>query len=95
MAFSDSVANDSLLVKISTDPLKRQTYLQNLPLTPEKLRQSNQNIIEALFNAAFIYREGLLDMVNAEKTFEELVERFPDTSLNKHYLLGCYQLVVI
>ena len=95
LASSDSITSDSLIAKISNDPLKRETYLQNLPLTPEKLQQSNQNIIEALFNAAFIYREGLFDLVNAEKTFEQLVERYPDTSMNKHYLLSCYQLVVL
>ncbi len=94
-AKGDSLSADSTLAKRSTDPKKRETYLQDIPLTPESIEASNIKIAEALFNAAFIYREGLKDNGNSAETFEELATRFPDTTINKNYLITCYQLVVL
>lgn len=95
-ARNDTSASDTSARKqASTDPLKRETYLQKLPLTPEALSESNTRLKDAYFNAAFVYREGLNDWPNASKTFETLVERFPDTASNPYYLMSCYQLVNI
>lgn len=94
-AKGDSLAGDSTLAKRSSDPKKRETYLQDIPLTPESILASNIKISEALFNAAFIYREGLKDLGNSAETFEVLATRFPDTAINKNYLITCYQLVVL
>jgi tetratricopeptide (TPR) repeat protein len=91
----DSIAGDSTLARRSTDPMKRETYIQNLPLTPKAIDESNVKIKEALFNAAFVYREGLKDFPNAAESFESLVERFPDTAQNPNLLISCYQLVTI
>jgi len=95
-AMRDTSSSDTTTRKqASTDPLKRETYLQKLPLTPEALAESNTRLKDAYFNAAFVYREGLNDLPNASKTFEALVERFPDTAINPYYLMSCYQLVMI
>lgn len=94
MAQTDTIAGDSLLAKRSTDPKKRETYLQSLPLTPKDIENSNRRIKDATFNAGFIYKEGLKDLKNAAVSFEQNVERFPDTAFNKNYLLACYQLVI-
>lgn len=91
----DSIAGDSALARRSTDPKKRETYIQDLPLTPKAIEASNKSIKEALFNAAFIYREGLKDFQNSAASFESLVERFPDTAQNPNLLIACYQLVLI
>ncbi|MGC8864466.1 MAG: tetratricopeptide repeat protein [Bacteroidales bacterium] len=90
-----STSDTSARKQASTDPLKRDTYLQKLPLTPDALAESNTRLKDAYFNAAFVYREGLGDLPNASKTFETLVERFPDTASNPYYLMSCYQLVNI
>lgn len=76
----------------STDPKTRDYYLARLPLTPEAITKSDKKIMEALFKAAFIYREGLSDLQASRTTFEELVTRFPDTAQNRNYLLSCYMI---
>ncbi|MDD3666401.1 MAG: tetratricopeptide repeat protein [Bacteroidales bacterium] len=76
----------------STDPKNRDFYIAKLPLTPEALVKSDQKIMEALFKAAFIYREGLADLQSSRATFEELVTRYSDTAINKNYLLSCFMI---
>ncbi len=73
----------------SVDYRSPQTYLAALPTTPEKMEQSNQLIAGALFNSGIIYLEELYDMPEAEETFTELVNRFPEDSscLQAHYHL--------
>ncbi len=74
----------------SSDPKTREFYLAKLPLTPEAILKSDKRIIEALFKAAFIYREGLSDNESSLATFDELVTRYPDTAINRYYLLSVY-----
>lgn len=95
IALSDTAVGDSLMAKRSTDPKKRETYIRNLPLTPEAIEKSNRLIMEATFNAGFIYKEGLKDLPNAAEAFGQNIERFSDTAFNKNYLLACYQLIII
>lgn len=77
------------LEKKSTDPKDPKTYLQKIPKTPEAIALSNKKIEEALTNLGYIYKDGLKDTVNSIKTFENLVERFPDS---KNVLRIYYQL---
>ncbi len=74
---------------VASDLRSREAYLVNLPLTPEKIAVSNQQIATALFNAGIIYLEELFDPAEAEKTFETLISRFPSDSsvLQAHYHL--------
>ena len=79
LAEADSILTDSTSVVIETDPKKREFYLQDLPLTEEKLIASNDMIEEALFNMGFIYKDGLKDNDKSIETFEILIERYPAT----------------
>ncbi len=90
---ADSVAVDTS--SISTDPKKRETYLQFIPLTEEQMLASNEQIIDAYYNNGFIYKQGLKDLPESESAFAQLVERFPDTSENKYLLQAYYQLYAI
>ncbi|HAQ65635.1 MAG TPA: hypothetical protein DCR43_07275 [Bacteroidales bacterium] len=74
----------------SSDPKTREFYLSKLPLTPEAINKSDKKIIEALFKAAFIYREGLTDLESSLSTFEDLITRYPDTAINHYYILSVY-----
>ena len=56
----------------------RDTYLLQLPQSPEQLDSSNAKIYTALLNTGDIYRDGLRDMTAAAATYEGLLERFPD-----------------
>lgn len=74
-----------------TDPRNRQTYMTNLPLTEERMKRSHEMIVKALYNAAFIYRDGLKDIPKSNETFESLVQRYPDHKLALQSYFILYQ----
>ncbi|MBN3035293.1 MAG: tetratricopeptide repeat protein [Bacteroidales bacterium] len=88
---ADSLASDSTQI-VSTDPYKRETYLQDIPLTEEQMAASNEKIQDALYNIGLIYKDRLVDLIRAAETLEKLIERFPDTP---HLLLSYYYLYLI
>jgi len=73
----------------SKNPKERAYYLPDIPFTKEMVKASNDMIIEAHYQAGFIFVEGLGDYGNAVKTFESLMERFPD---NKYKMQATYEL---
>ena len=87
---SDYVAKEDSIANAAEKEIKnRDKYLKNLPLSDEKMKQSNDTIIEAYYTVASIYKENLQDHKNAIKTFEKLIERYPE---NKYLLPSYYQL---
>jgi hypothetical protein len=89
LAEADSLATDSTAVAMETDPKKREFYLQDLPMTEEKLAESNMIVEDALYNIGFIYKDGLKDNEKSIESFEELIEKFPD---HENKLQVYYQL---
>jgi tetratricopeptide (TPR) repeat protein len=89
LAETDSIPSDSTAVAFETDPKKREFYLQDLPLTEEKMAESNMIIEEALYNIGYIYKDGLKDNEKSIESFEELIEKFPE---HEHRLQVYYQL---
>ena len=85
---SDSTQSDSTK-NFSTDPASRKTYLQNIPLTAEMMKASNDRISAALFNLGFLYQEGLGDVPKSIASFEDLLKRYPKDS---NALKTSYQL---
>ncbi len=78
---------------VSTDPLKPETYIAQLPRTPEALAISNTAIASALLNLGYIYKDGLHDIPKSVESFEELIRRFPQLEDNiriyyQLYLIG-------
>lgn len=55
-------------------------YLQNLPLTTAALQKSERMVEEALFRLAVIYAQNLQAPQEAIATYEQLLQRFPQTS---------------
>ncbi|MDD4552712.1 MAG: tetratricopeptide repeat protein [Bacteroidales bacterium] len=80
-----------LLAK-STDPKDRAFYLKDLPLTKDKIKASDDQIVDAFYKAGFIYVEGLGDYGNSTETFEQLLERYPD---NKYKVQTLYELCIL
>ena len=78
--------------KSSTDPLKPETYIAQLPKTPEALAASNKQIAAALVNLGYIYKDGLKDFPHSVEAFEQLVTRFSDM---KEIIRIYYQLYLI
>jgi tetratricopeptide (TPR) repeat protein len=85
---SDSLTKDSTLV-VSNDPHNRNYYLQNLPLTEEKMALSDSLIENALYNLGFIYKDKLEDDPKSIESFDTLLARFPES---KYRLEVYYQL---
>jgi len=78
----------------STPPDKYSVefYLAQLPLTPDKMRQSNAIIEDAYYQMANIYKSKLGDLNLAIEAYTTSVERFPQTK-NKEEIY--YQLFLI
>ncbi|MBS4012723.1 MAG: tetratricopeptide repeat protein [Bacteroidetes bacterium] len=73
----------------ASDKYNRQTYLDNIPLTSEKLDLSNKKISDALYNKGLILKNRLKDDESAIQSFNELIRRFPEfeQKLNTYYYL--------
>ena len=77
---TDSIAADSTAVIEKprvTDIYDPAYYLQQIPRTPAEFAESDSLIADALFKMIFIYKDRLLDTVQADITFEEFCRRFP------------------
>ena len=74
------------------DKYSVEYYLQQLPLTEDALKESDELIENALFNMAKIYKDRLEDMPLAIETFNTNIRRFSATpNLEEIY----YQLLLI
>ena len=68
------------------DPLKREFYTQDLPLTDSLMAISHERIRDALYNAGKIFKSEFEDYPRSAQSFEELNRRYP-TNI---YLLSAY-----
>ena len=64
--------------------------LQKLPLTEELMLQSNQKILEALFEQGQIYKNQLEDYKEAARVFEEIWKRFSNYDKEEETLFELY-----
>ncbi len=85
---SDSTAVSDT-TNYSTDPTKRETYLQNIPLTEEAMKESDSLIAKSLYNNGFIYKIQLKDAGLSIDSFEDYIKRYPEYS---DAILVYYQL---
>ena len=74
------------------DPKSRDSYLKELPMSVEAMKNSNQKIIEAYFDAGVIYKEKLNDIPQSISTFETLNTRFPNSENRVMVLYFLYKL---
>lgn len=66
-----------------------ETYLRNIPNTPEQIEASRQRQLQAYYNMAMIFKDQLNDHENAIQTFSDLLEKFTGSplELNAYYYL--------
>jgi len=76
---ADVVPNQDVksIQDVSADTYK-QHLLQDLPLTPQLLSESNRRVYNAYMNIANFYRDVLDDKKDAIETYLILLSRFPD-----------------
>ena len=75
-----------------TGAITYESLLARVPLTPEQLQASNTIIEKALRTNAGVFNEQLQDYSSAIETFEELLRRFPATSLKEEILFNLVYL---
>ncbi len=85
----ETVVPDSTSTLTSTDTTTTKTklaesdnknpdfYLQQIPVTPAQIKNSNAEIATAMYNMGFIYKEKVEDLSVSIQTFEEFQRRFP------------------
>jgi len=91
-SLSSIAANDSAQTGALSDNKTPEFYIQQLPLTQAKLQKSNDDIADALFNMAMIYKEKVEDMQLSAETFEEYLKRFSNKPMASE---ACFQLFII
>ena len=70
---------DSTEIRVD-DPMEREYYLQDVPLTEEAMAESHQQIRNALFNAGRIFKQEFENYERAIQQYEELLKRYdPNT----------------
>ncbi len=80
-------AIDSSLIEIrEEDPLKKEFYTQDLPLTDSLMAVSHNKIRDALYNAGKIFKAEFGNYPRSIESFEDLNTRYP-TNI---YLLSAY-----
>lgn len=93
-------ANNALPV---TDTINKNTSLNadvntlealtaNLPLTPEKMKASEQQVMEAYYELGLLYRDKLNDQHSAIRAFETLLQRYPDNPFAEETRFALYHL---
>lgn len=88
---NDSITGNAAMPE-NEDIYSPEFYLQQIPLTPEAIEQSNIIIEDAYFNMGLIYKDKLGDYNLAIDAFETDLRRFPATpNLEEIY----YQLFLI
>tara|TARA_B100000900_G_scaffold328679_1_gene288976 strand:+ start:3933 stop:6563 length:2631 start_codon:yes stop_codon:yes gene_type:complete len=74
------------------DPKNRASYIKGLPLSTAEIQESNNQIIEAHYNAGVIYKEELEDQLRSEEIFDLLNQRFPK---NNNRVMVLYYLYIL
>jgi len=91
-ALSDTTKEGKKLLAKSKNPKDRSYYIKDLPFDKDRMKISNDMIIEAYYQSGFIYVEGLGDYGNSTQTFETLLSKYPD---NKYKLQTAYELCML
>ena len=75
-----------------SDPESREYYLAAIPFSEEQMKLSHEMSIEAYHQLGFLYLEELNDTLNAQATYLEFQEEYPD---NKYRVESWYALYKI
>ncbi len=82
--------SDSAARKTGKTTIDSKSLLAGLPLTPEKMKKSNDSIENALFLLGETYQDGIQDYQYAINTYDTLLSKFPATAHQEHTFLNLY-----
>ncbi len=77
---ADVLKKDSTQIEIVSDPKSPKFYLQQIPSTPEELQNANNIVSEGLYNMALVYQNRLEDYPLSVTTYNQLLNRYPNTA---------------
>jgi len=82
-------ADSTQVVIKEADPLKKEFYTQDLPLTDSLMAISHDKIRDALFNAGKIFKVDFTNYPRSAESFEDLNKRYPS---NIYLLSAMFEL---
>jgi len=85
-------ADSTKVVIREQDPLKKEFYMQDLPLTDSLMAISHDKIRDALFNAGKIFKSDFNNYPLSANSFEDLNRRYPDNIYLLSALFELYDL---
>ncbi len=85
-------ADSTQVVIREEDPLKKEFYMQDLPLTDSLMAISHNKIRDALFNAGKIFKTDFNNYPLSANSFEDLNTRYPDNIYLLSALFELYDL---
>ena len=85
-------ADSTKIVVREEDPLKKEFYTQDLPLTDSLMAISHDKIRDALFNAGKIFKTDFTNYPRSAESFETLNQRYPDNIYLLSALFELYDL---
>ncbi len=74
------------------DPLKKEFYTQDLPLTDSLMAVSHERIMEALYNAGKLFKSEFSNYKLSAETFEDLLKRYPSNIYQLSVYFDLYDL---
>lgn len=74
---------------VQEDTLSVEMLMRSIPLTDSALAVSNERLLEAYYNAGYLYKDQLNEEKLAETNFNKVIDRNIE---NKHNLLSAYEL---
>jgi hypothetical protein len=81
---------DAKAAAAAAGPISFKSLMDNLPLTPEKLKKLNDSVEKAMHVLGKSYQEGINDYQSAVTIDDSLLQRFPSTAFREETLLGMY-----
>ena len=82
---AEMIDSSQIVVRVE-DPLQKEFYTQDLPLTDSLMALSHDRIRDALYNVGKIYKSEFSNYERSAESFEELMRRYP----NNIYQLSAY-----
>jgi hypothetical protein len=74
---------------VKKDTLSVELLMKGVPMTDSALAASNERLLEAYYNAGYLYKEQLNEKKLAETNFNKVLDKKIE---NKHNLLSAYEL---
>lgn len=71
-------------------PISFKALMDNLPLTPEKMKKLNDSVEKAMYMLGKTYQEGISDYQSAVIMDDSLLQKYPSTAFREQTLLNMY-----